>query len=63
MKLGVRTLLDIVPLDTKIVRGSHGRNDPAVGHGPVLIGVGPPNSGDSLPCESVRDLLLELIFA
>ncbi|MCP4759793.1 MAG: alkaline phosphatase family protein [Planctomycetes bacterium] len=27
-QLGMRTLMDVIPLDTSLVRGSHGRNDP-----------------------------------
>lgn len=32
-KLGFRTLLDVIPLDASLVKGSHGRPDP----GPVLL--------------------------
>jgi predicted AlkP superfamily pyrophosphatase or phosphodiesterase len=44
-KLGFRTLLDVIPLDSSLVRGSHGRipDDPA--RGPLLLGsrgVAPP---------------------
>ena len=36
-RLGFRTLLDIIPLDAELVKGSHGRvpEDPA--DGPVLL--------------------------
>lgn len=36
-KLGMRTLLDVIPLDAGLVRGSHGRvtDDPA--HGPIFM--------------------------
>jgi len=36
--LGFRTIFDVVPLDTNIVRGSHGRLPESPGEHPVLIG-------------------------
>ena len=37
MKLGFRTLLDVIPLDTSLVRGSHGRCAENARNGPLLI--------------------------
>ncbi|HEX7262490.1 MAG TPA: nucleotide pyrophosphatase/phosphodiesterase family protein, partial [Luteolibacter sp.] len=37
-KLGLRTLLDVIPLDATLVKGSHGRDDVAEGEKPVLLG-------------------------
>lgn len=37
-KLGFRDLLDVIPLDASLVKGSHGRADNPPGLGPVLIG-------------------------
>ena len=58
-KLGFRTLLDVIPLDATLVRGSHGRipDDPA--HGPLLI----TRQTDLLPdhdvaATDVHDLIL-----
>ena len=63
MKLGIRTTLDVIPLDASLVRGSHGRNDPAQGREPVLIGIEKSNSeSDFIPCESVRSILIEALF-
>ncbi len=39
-KLGFRQLLDVVPLDTSLVKGSHGRLPDDPRDGPVLIGDG-----------------------
>jgi hypothetical protein len=39
-KLGFRQLLDVVPLDTSLVKGSHGRLPESPEDGPVLIGDG-----------------------
>ena len=63
MKLGIRTTLDVIPLDATLVRGSHGRDDPAEGREPVLIGIdGPNRGGECMPCESVRSILSEALF-
>ena len=59
--LNLRTLLDVIPLDTSLVRGSHGRptDDPEAG--PVVIA-----RGVAVPAEpqvtDVRDLVLRAIF-
>lgn len=37
-KLGIRSLLDVIPLDATLVRGSHGRDDIPDDEKPVLIG-------------------------
>jgi predicted AlkP superfamily pyrophosphatase or phosphodiesterase len=37
-QLGFRTLMDVIPLDATLVKGSHGRSDTAPGDHPVLIG-------------------------
>jgi len=39
-KLGFRNLLDIIPLDASLVKGSHGRVDNAPSRSPVFIGNG-----------------------
>jgi predicted AlkP superfamily pyrophosphatase or phosphodiesterase len=51
-KLGFRTLLDLIPLDASLVKGSHGRapEDPA--DGPVFL----TRSKDLLPNEPVRSI-------
>lgn len=59
-KLGFRTLLDVIPLDTKLVRGSHGRVDQDERYKPVLITsreLAP--QADLLPCTAVHDVILE----
>lgn len=65
-KLGFRTLMDVIPLDTSIVRGSHGRVDQPLGWDPVLIAEAAVNLEDDpqgrVPCTAVRDLLLSMLF-
>ena len=61
-KLGFRQLMDVIPLDTSLVRGSHGRVDQPASHKPVLILPESVPAPDSLPCESVRDVILSSLF-
>lgn len=62
-KLGFRTLMDVIPLDAGLVKGSHGRitDDPA--DGPVLISSDAallPNG--ALAATEVKNLILAHIF-
>jgi predicted AlkP superfamily pyrophosphatase or phosphodiesterase len=62
-KVGLRSLVDVIPLDPRLVRGSHGV--PAAHHDdkPVLIGDGPaPAEADSIPMTRVHDLVLRAYF-
>jgi hypothetical protein len=54
-KLGFRTLFDVVPLDTTLVRGSHGLEVPE--QRPVMLGDGPA-PGREISMTAVRDLVL-----
>jgi len=72
--LGQRALIDVIPLDTKLVRGSHGRIDQDAEVRPVLLtqaGAPLPQSvprlSDSDPtpqvsCRAVRDVILAHLF-
>ena len=58
-KLGFRTLLDVIPLDARLVKGSHGRipDDPA--SGPLLMTKQTDLLPDrDLPAADVHDLIL-----
>jgi predicted AlkP superfamily pyrophosphatase or phosphodiesterase len=61
--LGFRTLLDVIPLDATLVRGSHGRPPDRPEHGPCLIssepGLLPEGDVDAL---AVKELILEHVF-
>ncbi|MEM1107312.1 MAG: nucleotide pyrophosphatase/phosphodiesterase family protein [Planctomycetota bacterium] len=59
-KLGFRQLMDIVPLDNDLVRGTHGRTDMPPELSPLLIGTG--GRDESLPCTVVRDVILQSVF-
>ena len=61
--LGLRTLMDVIPLDAGLVKGSHGRADVAEEHGPLFMSSAP----DLLPqgkvhATEVKDLLLAHVF-
>jgi predicted AlkP superfamily pyrophosphatase or phosphodiesterase len=57
-KLGFRTLFDVVPLDTSLVRGSHGLRAEKAEDKPVLIGAGQAPGEAVVPMTGVHDLIL-----
>ncbi len=64
-KLGLRQLLDVIPLDATLVRGSHGRIDLPDHTQPVLIepsagghGDIKPQDGGTIPCTAVHERIL-----
>jgi predicted AlkP superfamily pyrophosphatase or phosphodiesterase len=63
-KLGFRMLLDVVPLDAALLRGSHGRTENPRELQPVITGSGIqfPADGAAIPCTAVRDMILSMIF-
>jgi predicted AlkP superfamily pyrophosphatase or phosphodiesterase len=58
-KLGLRTLVDVIPLDANLVKGSHGLgvNDP--NDQPVFIGSGPPPDKSMVHQTEIRDRILQ----
>lgn len=60
-RLGFRSLLDVIPLDPSLVKGSHGRVENGIGHEPVLI-VDDPMVEGPLPCEAVHDVIMRRLF-
>lgn len=62
-KLGFRTLMDVIPLDPSLVRGSHGRPVDSPSFGPVLIGGKQWSPGGRMPMEGVRDVILESLLS
>jgi predicted AlkP superfamily pyrophosphatase or phosphodiesterase len=59
-KLGFRMLMDVVPLDASLVRGSHGLPAAKAADRPLLIGDGPA-PGEDLAMTDVRDRVLEAL--
>jgi hypothetical protein len=60
-KLGFRTLFDVVPLDHRLIRGSHGLPADAPLDRPLCIGDGPPPEGADLSLASVHGLVLRAL--
>jgi predicted AlkP superfamily pyrophosphatase or phosphodiesterase len=62
-KLGFRYLMDVIPLDTSLVKGSHGRITDRAEDGPVLLTTAPELLPDG-PVEAtqVKELILSHIF-
>jgi hypothetical protein len=61
-KLGFRTLLDVIPLDASLVKGSHGRLTDETKNGPVVISTEPLPEG-SIAATAIKQLVLDHIFA
>ena len=59
-KLGLRYVMDVVPLDPSLVRGTHGRLPDDPDDGPVLLCSEPSVARDRFAATEVRDLLLDL---
>jgi predicted AlkP superfamily pyrophosphatase or phosphodiesterase len=60
-KAGFRALLNVVPLDTSLVRGSHGRIEAAAGDQPVLIADQGLLPDRQLLCTDVHDVLVRAV--
>jgi predicted AlkP superfamily pyrophosphatase or phosphodiesterase len=67
-RLGQRMLMDLIPLDASLVKGTHGRLPTDPEQGPLVIGsehglaardVGHAGATDRLPMTGVRDLILQ----
>lgn len=62
-KLGFRTLLDVIPLDARLVRGSHGRLTDRREDGPLFMTSAPELLPDrDLTALDVRRLVLDHVF-
>jgi predicted AlkP superfamily pyrophosphatase or phosphodiesterase len=62
-KLGFRYLLEVVPLDAGVVRGSHGRATERLDDGPFLISSERDAVMGPVEATSVRDLILAHLFS
>jgi hypothetical protein len=56
-RLGQRMLMDVIPLNAELVRGSHGRPAPSPDQGPLLIGSRRDLAVDRLPMTEVAALI------
>jgi hypothetical protein len=57
-KLGLRTLMDVIPLSPELVRGTHGRHARSADHGPLLISSRRDLGGDRYPMQDIQQLIL-----
>lgn len=64
-KLGFRALMDVIPLDASLVRGSHGRPTDDVREGPLIIADRAELLGNrqAIAATDVKSLLLDAVFA
>jgi hypothetical protein len=61
-KLGMRALLETVPLDASLVRGSHGRVEAGTPYAPVLIADGLDHlDAGPVHVTAVHDALVHLV--
>lgn len=60
--LGFRYLMNVIPLETRLVRGSHGRLPERDEDGPVLLCSDRSQARDRLAATDVRGLILDLLF-
>lgn len=67
-KLGMRYLMDVIPLDPTLVKGSHGLLPPDPADGPVWISsepfgptIGEPGPDGTVPMTSVKSRVLDLL--
>jgi predicted AlkP superfamily pyrophosphatase or phosphodiesterase len=64
-KLGLRALLDVISLDTSLVKGSHGRLTDTPEEGPLFMTTDPTclPAGPAVAATSVKDVILAHVFA
>lgn len=60
-KLGFRYYMNVIPLDARLVKGSHGRLPSHPDDGPVLLSTSKIGAADHLPMTAVHDLLLNTL--
>lgn len=58
-RLGLRTLMDVIPLTPELVRGSHGRAAADPDHGPVLIASRRDLAREDFAMTDVKSLMLQ----
>lgn len=61
-KLGFRTLMNVIPLDATLVRGSHGRLTEDPKKAPVILSSEPELLGQSVHATDVKDVVLQHVF-
>jgi len=62
-KLGMRTLMDVIPLDPSLVGGTHGRLPSSGEHGPLLISSSRAQKASRFAMTDIADLILDTVFS
>ncbi len=57
--LGLRMLMDVIPLQPELVRGTHGRQPATPHHGPLLIGTRKDLAIEYLDATDVKSMILD----
>jgi predicted AlkP superfamily pyrophosphatase or phosphodiesterase len=60
--MGFRTLMDVIPLDAALVKGSHGLAPAREEEGAILLSTSQVGRADRIKPEGVKDLILKTIF-
>jgi hypothetical protein len=60
--MGFRTLLDVIPLDPSLVKGSHGRLTDRPEHGPLLISSDADLVPATVHATEVKQIVLDHVF-
>jgi predicted AlkP superfamily pyrophosphatase or phosphodiesterase len=61
--LGMRTLMDVIPLDAALVRGSHGRADTSLDRGPLVLSAQPELLPEgSIEATDIKRMMLDHVF-
>jgi predicted AlkP superfamily pyrophosphatase or phosphodiesterase len=61
--LGMRALMDVIPLDASLVRGSHGRADTSYARGPLVMSSEPALLPEgTIDASQVKQLMLDHVF-
>ena len=60
--LGFRYLMNVIPLDASLIKGSHGRPTDRQEDGPVLISSEHGCDGEPIASTTVRDIILQHLF-
>jgi predicted AlkP superfamily pyrophosphatase or phosphodiesterase len=61
-KLGFRTLMNVIPLDATLVKGSHGRVTDDPRNGPVLLSTEADRVPENVAATDVKDVILRHVF-
>ncbi len=62
-KLGFRALLEVIPLDANLVKGSHGRDNVSVDEQPIFVTQGMSDQGEVAYPEEIADRIVQRVMS